>query len=456
MERAERPALSFGEFLAALIKALGEAGINPCVLRNYEGFPGANLGSDLDLLVSPAELPRAVRALSSIQGTRIVGYFERRSVAHVFLAGVSSEPEARALQVDLDMRLPWKGLLFLRTDAVLKAAIPRAAGLSTFYSPSPAHEAIISLLMSLLLGGYVKEKYFAKVQRTFASDRSEVIQALLPHFGPKTSTQLVDRVLGGDRRKILGCVGSLRYSLAVHSFLRRPIGSVSDVIRHYASGFASRYSSKTLETICIIGPDDSYKKQIAQSLIAMLQFTASEIESFNAGPRSQTGLEPREVAQSPHSGAGVSPGSRLSMAQAAMWFVEEWLSRFKQRRSLTLRISEDNLHGLSIDPQRYGYDGPMWFLGLLQRLTPSPDLWILLDPVSEGTRSNAERIQPGRTWARLEAYRAFVKTRKRYVVLDAGVSADRVAEDAYAAIIETLAERADRGLTRRFRSMPRT
>src|SRR5580658_10253358 len=93
-------ALPFCVFLEALIRALEKEGLRPCILRNYEGFPNENVGGDVDFLIRPSDLPSAMRALRSIESVRIVGYAEHPHVASVFLAGTSSTPGSRSLQVD--------------------------------------------------------------------------------------------------------------------------------------------------------------------------------------------------------------------------------------------------------------------------------------------------------------------------------------------------------------------
>jgi hypothetical protein len=147
------PALPFGDFLRALLPALDGHGVRCCVLRNYEGFPEQNLGHDVDLLIRSADLPRAVAALRSVDGIRIVGATVRAGGPSLFLEGVSAEDGVRALQVDFITSLNWKGMPHLQTEAILEAAIPRHAGNMSFLVPAPAHEAIISLLSSLLVGG---------------------------------------------------------------------------------------------------------------------------------------------------------------------------------------------------------------------------------------------------------------------------------------------------------------
>ena len=106
---------------------------------------------------------------------------------------------------------------------MLQAAIPRRAGNLEFLVPSPVHEAIISLLSSLLIGGWLKEKYFPKVQRTFADARMTVIATLSPAFGPKTAMRLANAVVEGDRGKMVDRVKPLRIALALHALRHKPL-----------------------------------------------------------------------------------------------------------------------------------------------------------------------------------------------------------------------------------------
>jgi hypothetical protein len=450
LQPLQRQALPFSEFLVALIEALDREGLRPCVLRNYEEFPGNNVGNDIDFLLPPSELTSALRAVRSIRGTRIVGYTDERSyVANVFLEGISCAANGRALQVDFDLSLTWKGMPYLPTDAVLHSAIPRPAGTAIFFVPSPIHEAIISLFASLLIGGQLKEKYFPKVQIAFAGDRSGAIAALLPQFGLKVATRLVDSVIGGDRRKVLGCVRPLRASLALRSLLRRPARSVLAIVCHYTNEFAFRFSPKRLETVNILAPAGGGKSTLIETLIPLLHSAAVVVEKDH--PRTQSSLVPESSEMTPGAefNARISRSSLVSMAKVVAWLLDEWLNQFFGKRNLTLRISESCWCELLAAPGRYRYGGPKWFARFVGKLFPSPDLWIMLDPLADNLQATNPEDQLSEMRRQLDIYRAFVKTRKRYVILDASQPTDRVTESAYAAIIDTLAQRADRRLKSR-------
>jgi len=448
------PDMSLNDFLSALFQALDRVGLRPCILRNYEGFPDMNLGNDIDFFIRASELPRAMRALGSIEGIRIVGYSERRYVAILFLEGVSPAPEIRMLHIDYNLSLTWKGLTYLPADAVVQAAIRRRAGTLNFFVPSPVHEAIISLFASLLVGAWLKEKYFPKIQSAFAANKIQAIAALRPQFSLKVATRLVDSVIEGDRHKILSCVRPLRVSLAVRSLLHRPVGSVLAVVRHYTREFSIRFSPRTLETVCILGMDTDGKTAVIESLMPMLQSAAVRVENPPSGWRLPTRPELIENALGEQSSTQAAGGWLASMAAVFVGFMEDWIGQFTGRTNLTLRITGSCIADLVIDPTKYLYGGSMGFARLASKLSPSPDLWILLDPAAKESESAGSTGRSAESAGRLEAYRAFVKTQKNYVVLDASRPVSNVTEDAYAAIIETFSKRVDRKLKDLFQFPP--
>jgi hypothetical protein len=287
---SDPPALPFRSFLSLLLTALEENAVRCCILRNYEEFPVSNAGSDIDFLISAAQLPQALRAIQSIDSVRMVGYLERSSVALIHLAGVSPRPGVRGMEVDFDLSLDWKGIPFLTTEAVLAAAIPRHAEELSFFIPCPVHEAIISLFASLLVGGFLKEKYFPRVQQIFAGERSAVIEALRPRFGSSAATRLANAVIGGERSKILRCVSPLRTSLALRSLLSKPVQSIRGFAQHSAREIAIRLSSGTRETIFISSPKTGLATATVEALLPMLQFSAWEVRGVGAAG---VGLTPR-------------------------------------------------------------------------------------------------------------------------------------------------------------------
>jgi hypothetical protein len=431
------PALPFGDFLRALLPALDGHGVRCCVLRNYEGFPEQNLGHDVDLLIRSADLPRAVAALRSVDGIRIVGATVRAGGPSLFLEGVSAEDGVRALQVDFITSLNWKGMPHLQTEAILEAAIPRHAGNMSFLVPAPAHEAIISLLSSLLVGGWVKEKYLPSVRQRFINDRAEVVAALRQNFGLKAAERLADAVESGERAQMLECVGLLRASLTLRAVGREPLGSCRSIIRHYAREAAIRYSPRTLETVTIVSLDGRRAFSLVDRLLPMLHSTAKAVAKRPLGPAFAADAAP------------AADGSFARLAGVLRRLAEEWRDQCAETKSLTLHLRARASRELPISELGKGEFGNWRLARLAAKVSPESELWILLDPSAAGLPS-ANPKPPRDEMARLrEASRAFVMSQRRFVILDARRHDAELAEEAYAAIVEALARRADRELNKR-------
>jgi hypothetical protein len=432
--------MPLGAFLTSLLQALYEEGVKPCILRNYEEFPDNNTGHDIDFLIHASESSAALRALRSVSEIRIVGCSVRPSVVITFSEGISQASELRALQVDFIMKFSWKGLSILSTETILEAAIPHQTGNLKFFVPSPVHEAIISLFSSLLVGGWLKEKYFPQVQRTFSGNRLDVIASLSPQFGLQATTQLVDMVINGDRNKLLGCVPRLRASLGMRSLLHRPVCSSLEIIQHYSSEFALRFFPRTLETVCIINSNRGSQETIVDDLIPMLQSTAKIVEARHSGQQLTTKSEISEFDISTENRVHMLSGIFVVMVNIVLWLAMEWRSQFTEKKNLTLRICESRYYDLLINDQKLRQlHLPVFFSYLIVKMLPNVDLWILLD-------SSVKETIGRERFCQLKVYKAHVKRKEEHIILDASMPEPVVAEEAYAAIIDTLARRANRQL----------
>lgn len=449
------PPLALGDFLQAFFQALASEGVRPCILRNYEGLPDDNFGNDIDFLVPEAQLPSAVRALRSAPGIRITGFTDPNyAVKSIFLDGVIVPGKNRALQVDFYFRLGWKGLPYLSTEAVLETALLRTAGGLSFYVPSVVHEAIDSLFASLMVGGWLKEKYFLKVQQVFRDDRPGVTAALAPVFGAAACGRLVDAVVNGDRAQILACVGPLRSSLARRSLWSRPFASLAAVVRHYSSVILFHGSPRTLETVFLAAPDRRLQQSVVEKLMPLLHSIAK---------RTETGELRLNAAQKRSGAAAQAAGQRVSlsaMARLAGWLVTRWRAQLAWKKNLTLLVcagtAEDVLTDIPAGTGTHGTRVPAWFARLAMKLLPRGDLGLWLrqetNELKPGGGQAGAQGDVGRRTAPVEPYRSLMRSCKAHRVVDAGGPEDTVVEEVYAAIIAALEARTARKIERRSRS----
>jgi hypothetical protein len=419
-------------------------------LRNYQGFPETNAGSDIDFLISPSDLPRAIRAIQGIEGIRIVGYIERPYVVMAFLEGISQGGSNRALELDFDLSLSWKGLVYLATDSVLEAAVQRQAGSLTFFVPSPVHEAIISLLTSLLLFGRVKERYFPQVQRTFATNRSDAIAALTPRLGLKAATELVDAVIGEAKEDVDCLVGPLRTTLLLRSLRSEPMRSTLAMARHYTREFAIRYSTRTIETVCIMGSADSDTAATIEGLMPVLKSVAGLVERGSLGSQRTGASEELGDRSNADFRAQTSNGFFASTARVARLLWTDRIRQFKGRRNLTLRVCECDIRDLAIGTRGSRHGGHRSLARLAFKMSPHPDFWILLDGSAMELQSRDQEPPPAEAIRQVEHLRSFLDSTRRFIILDASEPAWIVQKRVYAGIVNFLSERTGNQLKKRF------
>jgi len=438
--------LPYREFFLALIRALENEGLRLCVLRNHRGFPDKNTGNDIDCIILRSDLPRAIHALESIHCVRIVGYIERYYAASIFLEGVDSAGD-RSVQIDFHVSLSYKGLPFLFVETVLQSAISHSVDGLTFFTLSPVHEAIISLFHGLLLGGVLKEKFFLEIQRTFSSEKSAVIAALSTQFGLRVATELVDAVIEGNRLKILGIAAPLRRSLALRCGLSRPVSSLDTVLKHCLREFADRFLPQTMENVSIVGLSAASRKIIIEDLLANLRFSAKILESGLFDPASS--LQSSRRAESDD--RGVLPRLRLghpvAIIEIVKWLLREWHAQFKNKKNLTLRIGDIPYDEPFMDSRKSVFAYSAWLVRIVARLSPRPDLLILLKGPIVGGMLSPSSLGGIRESA---IYPHVAKRAKQCFTLGYREHPDQVADAAYAAIIDALVQQTSKRLAKRF------
>jgi thymidylate kinase len=187
--------------------------------------------------------------------------------------------------------------------------------------------------------------------------------------------------------------------------------------------------------IVILGPDGAGKSSVIHGLLGKLAWEGCVVKMRHLKPfffipqRSESGA----VVIDPH---GKPPRSALfSLAKIFVWLIEEWYVTCFQDRNATLLIYDRYYHDLLIDPKRYRYGGPLWAAKMVGKLIPQPKLWVLLDAPARVLQARKQEVFLEETARQRQAYMAFVRDQKHYVIIDASQSLDKVIADAMNAII---------------------
>jgi len=142
--------------------------------------------------------------------------------------------------------------------------------------------------------------------------------------------------------------------------------------------------------------------------------------------------EPVAVVTDPH---GKPPRSTItSLAKILIWLLEEWYAHIFQDQRKSLLICDRYYHDLLVDPIRYRYGGPLWIARLVGKMMPQPDLWILLDAPAEVLQARKQEVSLKETARQRIAYLTFVRSQKKYMIVNASQALDRTIADVMHAV----------------------
>ena len=430
--------MTLSAFLEAFFTALASQGVRFCVLRNYDGLPEVNVGSDIDVLVERTDLARALKLLAAVRGLEFTDVARRPYVTSVFITGV----ERTCIQLDLWTTLSWRGVNFIDAAQVLDRvhAHPRCEWIPI---PDPVDEGVISFATSFVIGGFIKGRYSEAFVPVFRDHGALVEERLQDAIEPGLIRRLIQDVRTGQYESALKSVGPVRASLFRRAVYRNPWVVASATMRHFASEVSVHLSSSNLCTVAVFGPDGAGKSAVVDSVAVRLSGCTKVIETRHLRPQLRVRPMGKELV-----GPVVDPHARpaksvfASMLQLCVWIAAYWLDRlFRRKRNSTLRVYDRYFHDVLVDPRRYRYGGALWFARLVSRLVPQPDLVVILDAPPEVLRSRKQEVAEEETIRQRLAYLQMAHFFPNTMVVDASLPLDEVVDRVQQGVIEFMVRR---------------
>ncbi|WP_322806322.1 hypothetical protein [Thermanaerothrix sp.] len=192
--------------------------------------------------------------------------------------------------------------------------------------------------------------------------------------------------------------------------------------------------------VVVLGSDGTIKRMLIQNLQRELRGTFKDIVYFHFMPRLlRRGGEGKPVTN-PH---GKPPRSCfLSILKLIYYWLDFNLGYlFKVRPALkksALVLFDRYFDDLLIDPKRYRYGGPMALASLLQRFTPRPSMWLLLDVPEEVIFQRKQEVSLREINRQRKTYRQLAFELPNAVLLDATLSVAETTAQAQDAILSYL------------------
>ena len=132
-----------------------------------------------------------------------------------------------------------------------------------------------------------------------------------------------------------------------------------------------------------------------------------------------------------------------SLVKGVYWLLHALLGHIKlrvEKSRNTLVLYDRHFIDVAVDPIRYRYGGPMWMLQLVAKLTPTPDLILLLDAPPDVLHERKPELELPERHRQSKKYLELVSGLPNSVIIDASKNQHFVLQAVQKAILRRLGE----------------
>jgi len=432
------------KLVTTLFHVWEKANINFVVLRNYKDLPDC-IGNDIDILVSNKTLPFAEKILKTVSNKFGFKLHNRAEFSPVCLFLIHASTGYQ-VHFDLFTSLQWGFFDILMPDEVLRnrsmhEGIP---------IPHSVHEATLNLLTTLLIQGYVKDKYKSFIAQSFRENTEQSIAILTRLFGDKIGKQIINSVTKEDWDTIEARRNVLRKALAFSQLCTRPTFVFKKLLFDIKRLVKRWFNYPGVFIVCI-GPDGSGKSSVADRVMKKFEttFKADKSHYYHWKPltfqRSKSDIGP---VDNPHGQATRGPlASTIYLFYHVFEFLLGGILRLKPALFRNGIVVVDRyFYDVMVDPKRYRLNAPTWMVYLVAKIIVKPDLVICLDAPAKIFYDRKQEVTFEEVVRQREAYLAFIKRLPDGHIVDASCILDDVVKQTVDIIINYMVERTDRRL----------
>ena len=424
------------KLLLEVINTLEKEKINYCISHFDEPFPEM-ITSDVDVIIDPKELLRLVRILYE---NGLIQWFQHASEAHLFsLAKECSGEFIPFLQFDTYLDFRQFGHLVLQSSDFLDH---KRRVNDLFWAP-PIEVEFLYCLIKRLGKEKLQWDHISHLQKLFIQAPENCYASLREFFPLSVAERLRVASETGEWSNIdlhelkIQFMEKVSFRYFWDYVNNRLLEVVRRIIRiFYPTGL----------WVVFLGPDGCGKSAVLQQVIndLCLGFRRKKSFHFRPGILWKSKNLSNEVICNPHKQnmRGRTVSVIKTVACYLDWLVGYLFDIYPSLVQSTLVVVDRYFIDLAVDPVRYRSSCPSWFVRLLTKILPKPDLTFYLNVSPEVAISRKQELSFEELEFLQQAYIAAYQSddRKAYLI-DANQDFDRVVENVEQHIIAYLKKR---------------
>jgi hypothetical protein len=423
-----------------LLDALSTQCKSYCILAGYERLPDG-FDTDIDFLVSQEDfdrMPRIIAEVARKTGTQLFQAIDHELTGRAYFLGALDGATLSIVQPDCAADYRHFGRRWLPAGEVLGARRRHPNG---FYIPSTAHEFAYSLIKTLNERSFNREHGY-RLHRLYVEDRIECGRMIARFCRGPEGSSIVRMASANDWTEMYNSIEPFR--AAMLRSRKEPVVETLKTLPNNALYLLRRMVQPTGCWIAFMGPDGSGKSFVLNAAAREFAPSFRTVRGFHLRP-GLIGRRPEN--QRPVTGLQGQPprGTIPSIAKVLeLWldYVLGYLGRILLGLIRTeLLLFDCCFYDLLVDSRRIRYGGPPSLLRAGARMSPRPDLVILLDAPPEVLRSRKQDAPAAEAARQRAAYLELAASLPNAVVVNAAQPPEIVIHDALAAILDHLDSR---------------
>jgi thymidylate kinase len=425
-----------GEIVAAIFRALDEAGVRYCVPHGHEALP-AEVHSDVDLIVEQAALPNRLASLLETHaeaiGAQVIQWLDDR--AHfIVLADTRKSGSPSLLQLHVTPDFEQANRIFYSGAEMLDSRFTRN-GISI-----PAAEIEFGcILCNRIAKGQLGDDRGRRLSALYAQAPLACEQQATRFFSASSALTICLAAESGDWSVVRNALPQLHAQLLAKTadkvgMTRRRIGAWTRRIKRWIKPPCGLH-------VVFLGPDGVGKSTVIAGVQEDLSPAFLKTEYHTFAPS----LLPARMQQKPSPHALPPRGKLASLYKAGWWLIcytlGYMLTIHPARARSAFVLNHRYLLDAIVDRKRYRYSGPKFLLKLIALVSPGADLVILLSAPPEVIQKRKQEVPFEETARQCREYREVVEPLPNGRLIDASVAPEKTIAAVDAAIVQLLRQR---------------